>query len=153
MTIAIILYFLLAFFLMGKLLIYGIRPTKTLAWLLAIFTVPIGGMLFYFVLGRNRRKNKFYTLKKTKEIKQYYAEVEAYYSTLDNDKDNTIPAEIKAHIKLAKLITKGSKFTPTLGNALLPLKNGKATFDAIFKALEQAQKFIHIQYYIFEDGE
>ena len=153
MTLAIILYFLLAFFLMGKLLIYGIRPTKTLAWLLAIFTVPIGGMLFYFVLGRNRRKNKFYTLKKTKEIKQYYAEVEAYYSTLDNDKDNTIPAEIKAHIKLAKLITKGSKFTPTLGNALLPLKNGKATFDAIFKALEQAQKFIHIQYYIFEDGD
>jgi cardiolipin synthase len=135
MTIAIILYFLLAFFLMGKLLIYGIRPTKTLAWLLAIFTVPIGGMLFYFVLGRNRRKNKFYTLKKTKAISQYYARVEAYYSTLDKDQNDTFPKAITAHIKLAKLITKGSKFTPTLGNELRPLKNGKITFDAIFEAL------------------
>ncbi|WP_282068969.1 cardiolipin synthase [Olleya namhaensis] len=153
MTIAIILYFLLAFFLMGKLLIYGIRPTKTLAWLLAIFTVPIGGMLFYFVLGRNRRKNKFYTLKKTKAIAEYYEKVEAYYSTLDNDKNTTIPKAIKTHIKLAKLITKGSKFTPTLGNALLPLKNGAATFKAIFQALEHAEKFIHLQYYIFEDGD
>lgn len=155
MTIAIILYFLLALFLMGgKLLIYGIRPTKTLAWLLAIFTVPIGGMLFYFVLGRNRRKNKFYTLKKTKAIAEYYEKVEAYYSTLDNDKNTTIPKAIKTHIKLAKLITKGSKFTPTLGNALLPLKNGgAATFKAIFQALEHAEKFIHLQYYIFEDGD
>ncbi|MHA7056265.1 PLDc N-terminal domain-containing protein [Aquimarina sp. M1] len=32
------------------------RPTKTLAWMLAIFTIPVGGILFYFLLGRNRRK-------------------------------------------------------------------------------------------------
>ncbi|MFD2914556.1 cardiolipin synthase [Psychroserpens luteus] len=153
MIIAIILYFLLAFVLMGRLLLYGVRPTKTLAWLLAIFTVPVGGMLFYFILGRNRRKNKFYTLKKTKEISKYYANVEDYYSKLDNTKNSTIPNAIKEHIKLAKLITKGSKFLPSTGNELIPLKNGKATFEAIFAALEKAEKFIHIQYYIFEEGD
>ena len=153
MTLALILYFLVAFVIMGKLLLYGIRPTKTLAWLLAIFTVPVGGMLFYFILGRNRRKNKFYTLKKTKEISQYYKKVEAYYNTLDSSENSNAPVEIKRHIKLAKLITKGSKFLPTIGNQLTPLKNGKATFDAIFKALSTAKKFIHIQYYIFEEGD
>ncbi|MEM5565049.1 cardiolipin synthase [Psychroserpens sp. AS72] len=153
MIIAIILYFLLAFVLMGRLLLYGVRPTKTLAWLLAIFTVPVGGMLFYFILGRNRRKNKFYTLKKTKEISEYYANVEEYYSKLDNHKHSNIPKAIKEHIKLAKLITKGSKFLPSDGNELIPLKNGKANFKAIFSALEQAEKFIHIQYYIFEEGD
>jgi cardiolipin synthase len=58
MTLALIIYFLLAFVLMRKLLLYGIRPTKTLAWLLAIFTITLGGMLFYLILGRNRKKNK-----------------------------------------------------------------------------------------------
>ncbi|EPR73774.1 cardiolipin synthetase [Winogradskyella psychrotolerans RS-3] len=71
MVVALILYFLVAIFLMVKLLLYGVRPTKTLAWLLAVFTIPIAGMLFYFVLGRNKKKNKFYKQKKTKDIKQY----------------------------------------------------------------------------------
>ncbi|MGO3719889.1 MAG: PLDc N-terminal domain-containing protein [Mesonia hippocampi] len=71
MTIALILYIFLAIVLMVKLLLYGVRPTKTLAWLLAVFTIPIGGMLFYFILGRNKKKNKFYKLKETKDIKEY----------------------------------------------------------------------------------
>ncbi len=152
MTLALILYFIVAFVIMGKLLLYGIRPTKTLAWLLVIFTVPVGGMLFYFILGRNRRKNKFYTLKNTKEVVDYYTKVETYYNALDNEKESDFPKTIKDHVKLAKLITKGSKFLPTKGNELIPLKNGDQTFDAIFKALENAEHFIHIQYYIFEEG-
>ena len=83
MTIALVLYFILALALMGRLLLYGIRPTKTLAWLLAIFTIPVGGMLLYFILGRNRRKNKFYTLKKTKSISKYLNKVHEYYKTID----------------------------------------------------------------------
>ncbi|WP_111707693.1 cardiolipin synthase [Lutibacter citreus] len=150
MTLALILYFLLAFVLVVKLLLNGIRPTKTLAWLLAIFTIPVGGMLFYFILGRNRKKNKFYTLKKTKEISKYLNNVENYYGTIKDN--NSTPADIKNHIKLAKLITKGSNFSPTIGNELIPLKNGQNTFNAIFKAMEGAKKFIHIQYYIFEEG-
>ena len=42
---------------------------------------------------------------------------------------------------------------PSLGNKLTLLKNGQITFESIFKAIENAEKFIHIQYYIFEDGE
>ena len=153
MTIAIILYFLLAFVLMIKLLLYGIRPTKTLAWLLAIFTVPVGGMLLYFILGRNRKKNKFYNLKKTDVISHYYGKVDDYYTALNEHKASNIPSDIKEHIKIAKLITKGSKFLPSVGNELIPLKNGSATFKAIFTALETSKKFIHIQYYIFEEGD
>ena len=153
MTIALILYFLLAFVLTGKLLLYGIRPTKTLAWLLAIFTIPVAGMLFYFILGRNRKKNKFYQLKKNKKTAEYYAKIDNYSLNLANKTDSNIPTIVKEHIKLAKLITNGSKFSPSIGNELIPLKNGKNTFEAIFNALEKAKKFIHIQYYIFEEGD
>ncbi|WP_299107721.1 cardiolipin synthase [uncultured Winogradskyella sp.] len=150
MTIALIIYFLIAFVLMGRLLLYGVRPTKTLAWLLAIFTIPVGGMLFYFILGRNRKKNKFYTLKKTKAISEYLEKVE---NNDHIDKVNNVPIAIKNHLKLVKLVTKGSNFNPTFGNELIPLKNGASTFEAIFLAMETAKKFIHIQYYIFEEGD
>ena len=150
MTIALIIYFLMAFVLMGRLLLYGVRPTKTLAWLLAIFTIPVGGMLFYFILGRNRKKNKFYTLKKTKAVSEYLEKVE---NNDPIDKENNVPTAIKNHLKLVKLVTKGSNFTPTFGNELIPLKNGSTTFEAIFSAMETAKKFIHIQYYIFEEGD
>ncbi|EPR73775.1 Cardiolipin synthetase [Winogradskyella psychrotolerans RS-3] len=36
---------------------------------------------------------------------------------------------------------------------MTPLEDGVATFDAIFKAIESANQFIHIQYYIFEEGD
>jgi len=152
MTIVLILYFLLAIVLMGKLLLYGVRPTKTLAWLLAVFTIPVGGMLFYFILGRNKKKNKLYKLKETKDIKEYLKKVEDYYNSIDS-KSEDIPTQLKDHIKLVKLITKSTKFLPSSGNELIPLKDGSATFNAIFKAMESATQFIHIQYYIFEDGE
>ena len=150
MTIALIIYVLIALVLMGRLLLYGVRPTKTLAWLLAIFTIPVGGMLFYFILGRNRKKNKFYTLKKTKVISEYLEKVENNEHIID--KDDHLPIAITNHLKLVKLVTKGSNFSPTFGNELIPLKNGSSTFKAIFSAMETAKKFIHIQYYIFEEG-
>ncbi|MGS0527082.1 phospholipase D-like domain-containing protein [Zobellia nedashkovskayae] len=153
MTIALIIYFSLALFLVVRLLLYGIRPTKTLGWLLAIFTIPVGGMLFYYVLGRNRRKNKFYRLKKTEEITAYLKTVKDYYDDIDDDEDLTIPAPIKSHTKLVKLIAKNSNFLPSQGNELTVLKDGPVTFTAIFEAMESAKKFIHIQYYIFEEGE
>jgi cardiolipin synthase len=151
-TIFLIIYFLIAIALMGRLILYGMRPTKTLAWLLAIFTIPIGGMLFYFIMGRNRRKNKFYKLKKTKEISQYLAKVNEYYDSIGKTDHAPLPAPIRNQIKLVKLLTKSSKFLPSTGNDLKVLKNGLATFNAIFKAMDKAEHYIHIQYYIFEDG-
>lgn len=136
-----------------RLLIYGTWPTKTLAWFLAIFTIPAGGMLFYLLLGRNRKKNKFFKLKKTKVVKEYMDRVEQYYQTIGKDKAEAILEQIKKHIKLVKLTTKSSKFLPSTGNELIPLKDGLNTFNTIFKALEDAIQFIHIQYYMFEEGD
>lgn len=153
MIIALVLYLLVALALVVRLLLYGIRPTKTLAWLLAIFTIPVAGMLFYFAFGRNRKKNKFFKLKKTKAISEYLEAVELYYESIGIDESLVVPEPIRKHIKLVKVITKSAKFLPITGNKLLPLKDGPATFNAIFDAIERAQHFVHIQYYIFEDGD
>ncbi|MDF0707449.1 cardiolipin synthase [Muricauda sp. 334s03] len=149
MEVALILYLLLTMATAIRLLVYGARPTKTLAWLLAIFALPVSGILLYLAFGRNRKKNKFFKLKKTKAVSEYLAKVETYYENAHIE----APVSVKDHIKLVKAITKSSSSIPLMGNRLTPLKDGPLTFDTIFDAIETAEKFIHIQYYIFEEGE
>ncbi|WP_025743232.1 cardiolipin synthase [Aquimarina pacifica] len=146
LVILLILYLLVGAILIFKLIIYGVRPTKTLAWLLAIFTIPVGGILLYLLLGRNRRKQKLYHQKKTKKINTYLKEVENHHFNITN-------FEYNEHQKLIELISKNSGFTPSSGNKVNLLKNGETTFEAIFNALKKATHFINIQYYIFEEGE
>ncbi len=122
-----------------SLLLNGVRPSKTLAWLLAIFTIPVGGFLLYIMLGRNRRKNKLFPLQ------------HEFYTNSHDSKNNEVDIPKKYH-KLAKLIHTTSKCPVTNLNQLTLLQDGKNTFESIFNALENAQEHIHLQYYIFEDG-
>lgn len=126
---------------MLSLLLHGAKPSKTLGWLLAIFTVPVGGILLYLLLGRNRRKNKLILLKKERFF-QFPKPSIAHMG------------EMRGQFKrIMTLVYRNSHFPPTEGNSLQLLKDGKSTFEAIFKALEEAERTIHLQYYIFEEGE
>ena len=140
-TIFLSIYIIIALFIVLSLLLHGAKPTKTLAWLLAIFTIPVGGILLYFLLGRNRRKNKL--LEPSKLFSQSF------------QKPLTLHTEhLKGRYeKLMNLIHKNCDFQVTRHNQLEPLKDGKTTFKAIFDALSKANNQIHLQYYIFEDGE
>lgn len=140
-VILLTLYLLVAVFIVISILLHGAKPSKTLAWLLAIFTIPVGGIFLYLLLGRNRRKNKLLKLKKKR--------------FLDLPKPSTVHMASMSgkYRKLMTLVYKNSHFPPTESNQLQLLKDGKTTFESIFKALENAKTKIHLQYYIFEEGE
>ncbi|PRX57223.1 cardiolipin synthase [Flagellimonas meridianipacifica] len=137
----IVVYILVSLVLVIGILINGVRPAKTLAWLLAIFTIPVGGILFYLLLGRNRRKNKLFPLQNDflKEI----------------NFDDTPPEDSRLDIegKTTELIKRTSDYPLTQRNRVTILNNGQETFESIFSALEMATGHIHIQYYIFEEGQ
>ena len=138
-SIAIGLYTLIAITIIISLLLHGVRPTKTLAWILAIFTIPVGGILLYLMLGRNRRKQKFH--------------LEHY--TADTAENLTLPElELsEKDLNISRAMHSITGFGPKPRNEVLILKDGAPTFEAIFKALEGARKYIHVQYYIFEEGD
>jgi len=140
LPIAIGVYILIALILVVSLLLNGVRPSKTLAWLLAIFTIPVGGVLLYLLFGRNRRKSKMFSLKNSvthlKDIPYVHCE-----PPLSNNKR-----------KITHLIHKTVNCPVTCDNELSLLQDGKITFESIFDALESAQEHIHLQYYIYEDG-
>lgn len=146
--IALILYLIVAIGMVISLLVNGIKPAKTLAWLLTIFTIPVGGILLYWMLGRNRRKYSWKDLQEDKAIQDYL-------DRIAQERHSSIPkgSNVLASDKVSKLIEKTSGFKPSGNNQVMLLKDGKATFDAIFEALESANQYIYLLYYIFEEGE
>ncbi|MER3318283.1 MAG: cardiolipin synthase [Allomuricauda sp.] len=139
-SILIALYILIALIMVISLLLNGVRPSKTLAWLLAIFTIPVGGFLLYILFGRNRRKSKMFSLKNQ-------------FGPINKLDHVTCHPEISGNKqKITSLINKTSRCPVTCHNDLDLLKDGKNTFESIFSALEEAKEHIHLQYYIFEDG-
>ena len=140
-SIFLSVYILGAIFIVLSLLLHGAKPTKTLAWLLTIFTIPVGGILLYILLGRNRRKNKLLKLGKDHSPCHPNPSLPQLENVTDDYK------------KLMKLIHKNCNFSVTNNNIVQPLKNGKITFESIFDALNKAENQIHLQYYIFEEGE
>ncbi|CAG2534784.1 MULTISPECIES: cardiolipin synthase [Maribacter] len=126
----------------------GSRATKMISWSLSVIIFPFLGPLLYYLFGINRRKFKLFKLKQT-EKRRLYSET---YKELEGGEQSVHDFDDYKRDKLASLIRKNSYFAPYEGNEVTLLNSGEEAFGAIFKAIKGAKKFIHIQYYILEDG-
>ena len=130
-----------------NILYFGVKPSKSLSWILICFFFPFIGVFVFLLFGINRRKIKFLELKETKKRKNYIN------STFKNEKNNS-DAEldsIKAK-KISNLIYNNTNITLAVNNKVTILKNGEETFEVLFEAIKNAKVFIHLQYYIIEEG-
>lgn len=127
---------------------YGSRATKSLSWVFTIIVFPFAGALLYYLFGVNRRKFKFFKLKRSQRENLYNIKnKKEYYSDFKKDF-----ASEKSK-KLSKLIFNTTFLYASDDNKVEVLNTGKETFEAIFEAIKKAEKFIHVQYYVFEKGE
>ncbi len=148
MIVAIILYCVLTLLAILHIILYSSRPTKSLSWLLIVLIFPFVGIVLYIVFGINRRRFKFFKLKQTVRRRLYN---ENFRDRLTQGQE--IEFENNKIAKLSKLLRNSSDFVTQPANQVKVLQNGKETFDIIFEELKKAEKFIHLQYYIFEEGE
>lgn len=130
-----------------SVIMHGTRASRSFGWIFAIILFPILGALLYYMFGLNRRKFKFFVAKgniKRRLYDEKYKEhkIDDFESEL-TDGDDKI---------LARALAKSINIYPYTGNRLTLLNTGQETFDAIFAEIERAEKFIHIQYYRFEEG-
>ncbi len=148
MTFLITIYATLTILAFLHIILYGSRPAKSLSWLLIILIFPFIGILLYIVFGINRRRIKIFKLKQTIRRRLYDDNYREH-----NEKKPQLEFKDQQRKKLAKLLRNSSHFIAQPGNDAKVLYNGKKTFDIIFEALRKAEDFIHLQYYIFEEGE
>ncbi|GAB7257244.1 cardiolipin synthase [Polaribacter sp. OB-PA-B3] len=130
-----------------NILYFGVKPSKSLSWILICFFFPFLGVFAFLLFGINRRKIKFFELKETKKRKNYIK------STFDNQENkNTEELKNNKSKKISDLIYNNTGIPLDVNNDLTILKNGKETFESIFEAIKNAKEFIHLQYYIIEEG-
>ncbi len=129
------------------IIMFGSRAAKSLSWVLVIIILPFLGLILYIIFGLNRRRFKFYTLKQTTKRRLYDLKVAEA-----NVAQEKVDYNFKNDEKLANLMKRSSFFPAYSGNEITILQDGRETFDSIFDAVSKAEKFIHLQYYIFEEG-
>lgn len=133
----------------SAILIENGNPTKTIAWILVIFFVPVVGMLLYYFFGQ-----KFVKVKKIKKInKEQAVRLEKKWRELDPIMESFI-ADIHEGIgdlsKVFRLMKNERLSSPTLDNDVELLINGEVKFPRFLADIRQAKHSIHIEYYIFD---
>jgi cardiolipin synthase len=126
------------------------NPLKTISWIIVLVLLPLIGFIIFMFFGQNLRKEKIIARKGLKNHDNISSVALEQVNTLSEVK------KLQDHLleekrQLITLLLNNSNAVVTAGNKVDILLNGSMTFDAIIAAIEGAQSFIHLDYYIFAD--
>lgn len=125
-------------------------PVKALSWILVVTLLPVAGLVFYVVFGRNYRKEKIFNRKELEDLKQISRLCSQQLRELVDPEIQHIEP-IEANKDIITLLLNNSKSLLTVRNKVRILNNGKAKFYELFAAIEAATSSIHLEYYIFDN--
>ena len=149
--LAAAIYVVIVIFVCLRIL-YDIQSTtKTSAYLLTTILVPVLGIIIYFAVGANYRKNKLYSKKIISDNKL----LDEIRENIEHESEKALDtgeAEVKSHKKLARMLMNDG--SPLTGNNEVKLFiNGENKFPDVLDALRNAQHHIHMEYYIYENDD
>lgn len=112
------------------------NPDRTLLWIAILVLVPFIGLLVYLLIGPDfdnlRRRRKF-------RPGEFYP----------------VPSKFKEDLRVqtAQMLNEVGTVKLTRKNRIKPLINGEETFESMFKEMNEAKIFIHLQSFIIKDDE
>ena len=130
----------------------GSKPVRVWSWILLIVFLPYIGSIAYFSLGMNLRKRKLFDLKRKIDYDQFENFVAESSAIAEEEVIDRGDVTTK-YIHLIRLLTRVNSSIISFNNSIRILNDGPDTFEAIFEACEQAEQYIHLQYYIFIKGD
>lgn len=121
-------------------------PAKTVVWVLILILFPGLGFLLYIVFGQTVNDDKLFQRKRDDRLK---LQDRVINNRVESEKlELRVGSEWKRFMKFLA----NTSFAPLTSNNITEvLTNGHAKFSALVEALEKAQKYIHMEYYIFRD--
>ena len=125
------------------------NPVKTISWILVLVLLPVIGFIFFMFLGQNLRKEKIIARKGLKNHDSITSIAHEQVNNLSEIKN--INSLYEDNIQLITLLLNNSNAVVTVGNKVDILHDGNMTFESVISAIENAQSFIHLEYYIFAD--
>jgi len=127
-------------------------PIRTVAWILVLLLIPVGGIILYLYLGRNPRKRKMINEKSFKDNLAIDAMIRDQLILL-NAHQFIKEERLTGMRNMMRLLLNNNKALITLHNRIKILNNGRQTFGSIIYELENARHHIHFEFYIIEDDQ
>ena len=122
----------------------GRRPNTAMAWLLAIFLVPLIALPLFGVFGTNRLSRKRQDLQR-----RIHAELaEALRHT--DDIDAVVPHDLRLRATVDMNRRLGA-FPIRLGNRLRLLPDYEQSFRWLVEAVDAAERYVHVLFYAVSD--
>lgn len=146
-----ILYVLVVLFVVILIVLENRAPLKTIAWILVLVLIPVGGFILYLIFGQNYRKEKMFSRKGLGDLKWLQIMSEDQKQVIAK-REMIANESISSYKHIMMLLLNNSKALLAENNRVNILNDGNSTFDSIFKAIEEAKNHIHLEYYIIEDG-
>lgn len=143
------LYYVAIFFVVIGILLENRNPLKTHSYLLLLLLLPLLGIFIYLFFGQNIRKRKIFAKKLL--INQAFGEQYFQNRVEHTEINEIIPPQLTQYERVIRFLKKD--LSPlTQNNEVTILKNGEEKFPALINALKQARHHIHLEYYIYEEG-
>lgn len=137
-------YTLVVLIVMLKVLMDNRQPSKTMAWLLVLWFIPLLGIILYFFFGQNTRKERMISQRSldqlTKRAMLEFAE----------QRDLRIP---ETYRPLMSLFKNQSMALPFKDNEVEIYTSGYEFFPSLLHEISMARDHIHIDIFIFADDE
>ncbi|MEY8354722.1 cardiolipin synthase [Lachnospiraceae bacterium 54-53] len=126
-------------------------PKAVWTWLLALYFIPVFGILFYLLLGQDMRKGKMFRVKEIEDRMRYSAKnQEEFLKSHDISLVSSLAQDYE-DLVLYNLEISGAVLT--VDNSVKIFTDGEEKFHDLRTELSNASHFIHLQYYIIKDDE
>lgn len=117
-----------------------------IAWIMAMITFPYVAVPLYWIFGRNRFEGYVSSRREGDRVVDVLApELHAFHAFPDPTAPG-LPGLFPVLERLAELPF-------TRDNSLELLVDGRATFEAIFAAIDRAERYVLVQFFIIRDDE
>ncbi|MBT2484600.1 MULTISPECIES: cardiolipin synthase [unclassified Microbacterium] len=122
------------------------RPTSAMAWLLAVFFMPIVGVFLFLLIGNPRLPRA--RRRKQDQINSYIAETSEnlHFGTLRPDAPEWFGPIVEMNQKLGALPLSGD-------NGAHLISDYQESLDAMAAAIREAQDYVHVEFYILQSDD
>jgi len=119
------------------------RPTSAMAWLLAVFFIPYGGVLLFLLIGNPRLPRA--RRRKQHQINAYIAETsdQLHFGTLRPHAPEWFRSVVVMNQHLGALPISGD-------NGAHLISDYQESLDAMAEAIRGAKEYVHVEFYILQ---
>ena len=148
----LVFIYVFAIFIILRTLLQNRNPTVTLSWVLVLVLLPYLGLVFYFFFGQRLRKSWIFKRLKIRELVKIRQVSDSQLKALKDIEDIKEPHVLK-NLKLIRLLLNENSSFLSMNNSIEIYHKGPDLYEQLYKDLSSAEHFIHIQFYIFQEGE